>query len=302
VIIVLLVLLIAGCARPAPPPQVNRAAELVRAVRDDSTATIRQLLGAGLSPDTLAPDGTRPLTEAARNGRVAAARLLLDADARSDLRDSSGASAMDDAVEYQHRDIAILLVEHAAQDAGESPAVAAWFDSLANKRSLPADWRRLLDGELTSLALLAAVIEGRGDMVSSLRHAAGVPNRTGYTPLLVAARTGDETAVIDLLEAGANPDAEVAGHLHETPLMEAARDGYVGIAHRLIRAGAHVDHLDATRQTALMWAVREGETDYARALLQAGAQRGLRNRDGETALDIAKRINHGDLITVLAPR
>jgi hypothetical protein len=300
VIFLLLVLLVAGCSHPVSAPPANHAEELVRAVRDDSTAAIHRLLAAGVSPDTLAPDGTRPLIEAARNGRIAAMQILLDADARTDLRDSSGASAMDDAVIDEHRDIALLLVIHAARDAGESPGAATWFDSLAAHRP-PGDWRRVLDGELTSLALLGAVIDGRDELVSSLRRAAGVPNRTGYTPLLVAARLGDEEAVTDLLQGGANPDAEVAGHLHETPLMEAARDGYVAVARTLIHAGAHVDHFDAAHETALMWAVLEGETDYARALLDAGAQRSFRNAAGETALDLATRIKHDDLIRVLTP-
>ena len=105
----LLAVVTTGCSRPVPAPPVNRAIQLVAAVRSDSAAVMQQLLDAGVSPDTLAPDGTRPLTEAARHGRIEAARVLLDAGARLDLADSSGIRPFDYAMEEGHRAIAMLL-------------------------------------------------------------------------------------------------------------------------------------------------------------------------------------------------
>lgn len=295
----LLLLAVGTCTRPTPALPANRAALLVAAVRADSAGVVRQLLDAGVSPDTIAPDGARPLTEAARHGRIAAARVLLDAGARLDLADASGARPFDHAVEEGHREMAALLTREAARDAGANAEAIAWFDALAVATSSGGDWHRALDGELTSLGLNAAVLDRRDDVAASLRHAAGIPNRTGYVALVLAARFGDQTAVADLLAASANPDAEVSGHWQETPLMEAARDGHVGVGQRLLRAGARIDHVDSRRETALMWAVREGETEYARMLLDAGANPALRDTDGDTALDIARRINHADLIALL---
>jgi ankyrin repeat protein len=295
----LLAFVTTGCSRPVPARPVNRAVLLAAAVRSDSAGVVRQLLEAGVSPDTIAPDGTRPLAEAARHGRIASARVLLEAGARLDLADAQGVRPYDYAMEAGHREIAALLTRESARDAGAGTEAMAWFDALAVDRSRARDWHRILDGELVSLGVMAAVLNRRDDIVSSLRHAAGIPNRTGYAALAAAARFGDEAAVTDLLQASANPDVEVAGHRHETPLMEAARDGYFAIARRLIRAGARIDHVDSGGETALMWAVRAGETDYARALLDAGANPALRDRAGDTALDIAREIKHADLITLL---
>jgi ankyrin repeat protein len=296
------VLVVASCARPPVAPTVDLAAALVSAVRADSAHAVRELLDRGVSPDTLAPDGTRPLTEAARHGRQAAMQVLLDAGARLDMTDSSGNRALDYAVERAHLPAAAMLTRQAAQDAGASQAVLRWFDGLVEDRPNGTDWRRLLDGELASLGLMAAVLAERPAAVASLRGAAGLTNRTGYGPLHLAARFGDERAVTELLQASASPDLEVAGHLHETPLMEGARDGYVAIGRRLLHAGARVDRVDAAGETALSWAVRAGETDYARMLLDAGANPRLRNREGATALDLARRINHQDLIALLESR
>lgn len=298
----LLTFITTGCSRSVPAPLANRAVLLVAAVRSDSAGVVEQLLDAGVSPDTIAPDGTRPLTEAARHGRIAAARALLDAGARLDLADASGVRPFDYAVEEGHREIAALLAREAARDAGASAEAMAWFDALAVDKSPARDWHRILDGEIASLGVMAAVLDRRDDVVSSLRHAAGIPNRTGYAALAVAARFGDEAAVTNLLQAGANPDVEVSGHRQETPLMEAARDGYPVIGQRLVRAGARIDHVDSEGATALMWAVREGETDYARALLDAGANPALRDRAGDTALDIARGIEHPDLVALLEER
>jgi ankyrin repeat protein len=289
-----------GCARRVPPPPPpDQTALLVSAVRSDSAAVVRRLLDGGVSPDTIAADGTRPLTEAARHGRLAAARVLLDDDARLDLADASGLRPFDYAMDAGHRELAFLLTRAAAREAGANSEAMSWFDALGAHPGALIDWHRVLDGELTSLGLMAATLAGRDDAVSSLRRAGGVPNHTGYLAIQVAARFGDLPALVDLLAAGANPDAEVAGHRHETPLMEAARDGHVEIAERLLRAGARVDHVDSGGETALMWAVRAGETDYANVLLAAGANPALRNRAGETALDMARDIKHADLINLL---
>lgn len=298
----LLAVVLTGCSRPVPARPVNRAIQLVAAVRSDSAAVIQQLLDAGVSPDTLASDGTRPLTEAARHGRIAAARVLLDAGARLDLADSSGVRPFDYAIEEGHRAIAMLFTREAARDAGASAEAMAWFDSVATDRGPAQDWRRFLDGEIASLAVMAAVLARRDDAVSALRHAAGIPNRTSYAALAVAARFGDEVAVADLLQASVNPDVEVSGHRHETPLMEAARDGYSAIARRLVRAGARIDHVDSGGETALIWSVRAGETEYARTLLDAGANPAWRNLAGQTALDVARDAKHADLITLLEAR
>ena len=297
-----LVGLLLSCAKPPTAVPVNRVASLVLAVRGDSVAAVRELLAGGLSVDAIAPDGTRPLTEAARHGRVAVMRVLLDAGARLDLADSSGARPFDYAIERGHRMAAALLARHAAVDAGASRGALEWFDALTGDPGRLPDWRRVLDGETASLGLLYAVLVQRDNVVAALRRAGGLPNRTGYVALSIAARFGDEPAVTALLQSGANPDVEVSGHLHETPLMEASREGYVAIGKRLIRAGARVDHVDDYGDTALMWAVQSGETDYAVMLLDAGAKSGLRNKAGDTALDMAHRINHADLIALLESR
>lgn len=294
-----MVLLLIGCARPNPVPPRNTAKTLVDAVRAGDTTLVATLLADGLSPDTMASDGTRPLTEAARQGREAIARQLLAADARVDLPDSAGYRAWDYAIETERARIAALLTWHAAQVAGASPQANEWFSAVAESSAVVPRWDRVLDGELESLGLLYAVILDRPHIVSAMRHGGGIPNRTGITPLAMAARFGATSSVIALLQAGANPDLATGDRWQSTPLMEAARDGHTEIASRLLRAGARVDHPDIAGATALHWAVRAGETQYAELLLKGGADQSIRDLSGETPLDLARRIYHSDLITLL---
>jgi ankyrin repeat protein len=291
-------LVLTGCAVAQRPVVVNRGVELVTAVRDDSLAAVDALLGAGISPDTLASDGTRPLTEAARNHRVDVAQLLLARGAHLALADGSHRRPFDYAVEFGYRDLVAMFTVQFARDAGASPAALAWFAAVDVGR--PAgSWQRVLDGELLSLGLTSAIVNQREPIVVALRKEGGRPNASGYPPLVVAARFGDLAAVTALLGASVNPDGEVADGLHQTALMEAARDAHVDVGRRLIRAGARVDRVDAHGETALMWAVRQGETEYAAMLLAAGADPLHRNADGTTPLSFAQSINHADLVRLL---
>jgi hypothetical protein len=296
---IMVALLVVGCDTAPPPTPSNTAHDLVDAVRAGDTTAVATLLADDISPDTIAPDGTRPLTEAARNKRVAVARQLLAADARTDLRDSAGYAAWDYAIETGSATVAALLTWHAAQVAGASPQVNKWFAAVADSTTITPRWDRVLDGELESLGLLYAVILDRRDIVSAMRHGGGIPNRTGITPLAMAARFGATSSLIALLQAGANSDLATGDRWKSTPLMEAARDGHIEIGRRLLRAGARIDHPDAAGGTALHWAVRAGQTPYAELLLKAGADQSLRDRSGETPLDIAHRIRHSDLIALL---
>src|SRR5512140_2002091 len=126
------VLLLVACGTSPAPVPGNRAHDLVVAVRAGDTAAVATLLAEDISPDTMGPDGTRPLTEAARNSRVTVARQLLAADARTDLRDSAGYDARDYAIEMGSTKVAALLTWQAAQLAGASPQVNRWFAAVAD--------------------------------------------------------------------------------------------------------------------------------------------------------------------------
>jgi uncharacterized protein len=136
-----------------------------------------------------------------------------------------------------------------------------------------------------------------------LDHGADVARavRDGETPLMAAARSGNQEAVQLLLERGSDPNAaETLGG--QTALMWAAAEGHLEIVNALLGAGADPNLKARTSEltkrsmrtdfpsggfTALMWAARDGEEDMVRRLVEAGADVNLTNGDGATALMLA---------------
>lgn len=140
----------------------------------------------------------------------------------------------------------------------------------------------------------------------------------GRTPLIVAAEEGHASRVAELLAHGVQLDA--VDDCRWTAMMRAASSGHVNIVRTLLERGSAIDHRDKsgytavlaavinnrpevlallleygadadvqehdTGNTALMWAARAGNDQLQRMLIAAGADTTLRNKAGETLVDI----------------
>eukprot|EP01043_Picozoa_sp_COSAG02_P034021 COSAG02_NODE_2356_length_9072_cov_14.450017_2_plen_391_part_00 len=119
--------------------------------------------------------------------------------------------------------------------------------------------------------------------------------------LIKAAGTGDQDALRELLERGADPDAD---NEHDwTALHAAATKGHEECVAALVEAGATVDAEDGGCSTPLMAAARGGHVEVTRLLLKSGAdiakRDGMGNRGGRTALSRAKRAGKHDVVALL---
>jgi ankyrin repeat protein len=289
-------LLAAGCTRQAPPVPHQR---LVAAVRADSLAAVLTLLDQGEDPNRPGADGALPLGEAVRLGRDSIAGELLRSGASPADTDATGHTAFDWAMEAGRPAIADRLIRAAAVAAGGGPRVMRWFDAVANPAIAAADWRDVLSGELLSLGLMAAALHDRVDLIGSMRRAHEIPNRTGYHALAVAARWGRDEAAWALLGIDTHPDLVTEGRWRSTPLMEAARDGHVTIARRLLRAGARVNRRDAFGETALHWAARGGHRAFVAVLLAAGADPAITSLADSSAAAVAIAAGHNEVAALI---
>ena len=101
-------------------------------------------------------------------------------------------------------------------------------------------------------------------------------NRTGMTPLAMAALYGNPQIVDRLLKGGA--DAKALGPNGETMVMFAARNGNPEVIRLLVEGGANVNAKEPLRgTTALMWAVEQKHPEAVAALLKAGADPSARS-------------------------
>ncbi len=191
--------------------------------------------------------------------------------------------------------IALALALTAALPAGWAPLVPApldastlgsWVDAPVADAAQTGDLdevRTLLrQGEDVNAAqgdgmtaLHWAAYRGDLDMIEVLVYAGSnieaVTRVAGYTPLLVATRTGHGDAAVLLIDAGADPRVRTSTGV--TPLHFAAEAGQTQAVQALIAAGAEVDVREsAMGQTPLIFAANAGRVDAVRTLIEAGAE------------------------------
>ena len=175
----------------------------------------------------------------------------------------------------------------------------------------------------TPLHIVASL--GLNHLISVLvkgKYNLDVRDSNGYTPLERAVQTGERTAVLKLLDRGADPNA---GSGRGTPLFIASANKDLATMELLVNYGAlrGTDNAliiaslwnDATvlqwllnkgrfrdedKFEALISYVRIGWVDLVRMLLHAGTNaNGIDNESGNTALTIAIRHYHYDVIACL---
>ena len=100
-----------------------------------------------------------------------------------------------------------------------------------------------------------------------------------------------------LVRAGANLNADQDGW---TSLALAAYNGYENITNILVSAGAQLDaQTEYLGRTALMWACVRGHTQIVEILTTNGANLNMKDKDGFTALGLAKKSANADIETLL---
>jgi ankyrin repeat protein len=110
----------------------------------------------------------------------------------------------------------------------------------------------------------------------------------GETALNVAISRRDDEWTGFLLNQGADPN--LAARNGDTPLIAAARVGYLGAAADLIRMKVKVDAANRMGETALIVAVQQRQPTLVKLLLAAGANPDRADSAaGLTARDYAKR-------------
>lgn len=109
-------------------------------------------------------------------------------------------------------------------------------------------------------------------------------NAKGESPLMIAALTGQNAAAEKLVRLGA--DLNKTGW---TPLHYAATSGNVKLMALFLEHHAFVDSESPNGTTPLMMAAMYGTTDAVALLLTEGAIPTLKNQQGLTAIDFARR-------------
>jgi len=157
-----------------------------------------------------------------------------------------------------------LRVVNAAMK-GNSAAVRALIEKKADVNAPQ------IDG---TTALHWAVRADNLEMTDALLRAGAVAstaNKSGATPLQLAAMNGNAPIIGRLIQAGADPNAPLSP-TGDTALMMAARTGKIDAVRVLLDRGANVNATETWGgTTALMWAVSERHPEVTRLLVERGA-------------------------------
>ena len=228
----------AGCAAKS---------DIYKASSSGTIVDVERLLGKGADVDDFSPVHGTPLRVAAQNGDVPMVTYLLNKGADIDL-----GSPLVGAAWGNHIDIALLLLRRGAD---------------VNNGGWNAD-----------SPLDTAVRENNSEMVSVLLAAKANADGEGRgEPLWRAAFLGYDEIVLQLLDAGANPNLR---DCLEVAVRHSSSDETTKI---LLEHGAEVNRRDERGWTALHTAALYGRTKRVRLLLQYGAVVGYMDKSGKTA-------------------
>jgi ankyrin repeat protein len=277
--------------RPVAPPALPGTAPAnvepwVETVLFGSAADLRRLLDQGLNPNAATKSGGTTVLMAAAPD-VEKMTLLIDRGANVNARAQSRFSALMVAAQYQDAAPAIhLLLDRGAEVGPPAEGGAPVFNAnpffLAAYAGNASALKRLRDA--------GAKIDEPMQLIGTSRT----------TPLLGAFKFGDAEVARVLFELGT--PIEFADGNGITMLGRAALNNEVAMAKTLIDRGANVNVVDKLGMTPLLWAASMdfGDPAMIELLLKSGAKADARNKDGLTALDLARKYGHAEVIPALA--
>jgi ankyrin repeat protein len=174
-------------------------------------------------------------------------------------------------------------------------ARTSWIPALAVLSGLAAV-------PLGAQTIFDAALQGDTNRVRELLESdpqlAHATDDDGRTPLHNAASRGHVAVATILLDSGADIDAREEDN--ETPLHSAAWRSQVAIGRLLVERGSDLEARNHWGRTPLLVVAREtGNADMARLLIDAGAAINVRDRGGESSLDLAAWRGFADLVDLL---
>lgn len=155
-------------------------------------------------------------------------------------------------------------------------------------------------------ALHVAAFARQRDAIRLLANAGadlGALENDRYDAVTIAAVADDEETLRLLLSLGASAKLTTSRY-DGTALIAAAHLGHVGVVKQLIAAGAPLDHVNNLHWTAAIEAVVLGDggprhQQTLQALVEAGANLQLKDRQGQTPLELARARGYAQMIRIL---
>ena len=279
---------------------------LLYATRGGHQDLAQMLLDRGADVDVNDEDGRTPLSWAAQHGLENIVKILLPRASLFDSRDDDGLTPLFYATDSDHREVALILLNSGADvDATDKQGQTSLSHAVNN--GYPHMAQLLLKGGANSerrderglTALLHAAIHGRTKIIQYLLESGADANaidEAGQTPIMYALQclfpSGRVGNVSILLTAGA--ETNTIDKQGRTALSYAASDR--AVVRLLLESGANPNIVDSRGRAPLHYAVLAGADDSSKYLISAGADVTLRDEEGTTPLELARRLRNEDIL------
>ncbi|MCH8043372.1 MAG: ankyrin repeat domain-containing protein [Planctomycetes bacterium] len=298
----------------------KRQTALMWAAADGHAKVVETLIKAGADFQSPLDSGFTPLFFAVREGRGDVVQVLLKAGAEvngvmrprkpAGKAPRTGTSPLVLAVENGHFDLAVALLAAGAdpndQRSGFTPLhVMVWVRKPNRGDGPDGDPAPLGSGNLSSLQFVRKLVAHGAKVNTQLKKGKsrwGHINKTGATPLLMAAKTADVPFMKLLVELGADPLLAKADGC--TPLMMAAGVGTrapveeagteqeaIAAVKLALKLGGDVNAVDKRGETAMHGAAYKSFPKVVQLLAERGAKIEVwnrKNKSGWTPLLIAE--------------
>ncbi|KAF4148882.1 Ankyrin repeat [Phytophthora infestans] len=256
----------------------NDATPLMYAAMCGHIGSAQLLLDWGADTHARTNKRATALHYAARNGRLQVSQLLLDAGAKVDAAGDKLMTPMMEAVREEHLAVVDLLQSRGA------------CLSLSHKYGrTPLHFA----AERTELAVVKLLLDRDQDVCVY------ITDSQGLTPLMTAARAGNDSILRVIFKRGSRVDATAKDG--STALHLAAYNGRLDACRVLIGGGADVNSVDYAGLNALTKAVQRGHTDVTKLLLQNGADARF-TTDSRSLLHLAVENGVDDILHLLLDR
>lgn len=252
-------------------------------VLNGSLEELKRALENGLSPDAKTAHGTTALMLAAR--QPAKVDLLIARGANVNARAESGVDVLTIASRYHGNGEVIRALLKARVAAKPAKGV-----------TVKNDMTPLFNAVACGDRFTAKLLIDAGADVEAMTHVLGTIRQT---PLVAATLRNDALMVELLLSHRANPNR---GANDIMPLHYAVIGNHLEAVKSLLKGYTRIDETDGDQSTPLHYAasVDPGDTRVLEALLAAGANRALKDKNGRTALELAKEYNHAAAVVALS--
>ena len=265
---------------------------LAEAAVEGNLTMARLLLTRGANPNTCDQNGRTALSDAVRAGQYEMAKLLISAKANPQIQDFAGRSPLHEAVLLDDKDLIVLLKKAGANSlardkAGDSPLSLAFAKAPETISRVLDNDRMAADSDGNTPIHIAVQKRAKLSIIANFIQQ-GYPfdtrNSSGWTPLALAASSGQKDAAALFLEKGADPFTPTPSRGGSViSLAFADKSGFL-LGHIVKSVGRKSD---IRGNTILHYAARLADEETVARLLKLGLDKSAKNVSGETPYDVA---------------